>query len=104
MKANWKEIKSPVPYCKAYRWGDCQVFVGQEPIIGWHLSVSVPYRYPTWDEIAAARYDLVPDEVTMAMFLPPRAEYVNIHNNCFHLHEYHDEADVSRIEHCRENE
>ena len=38
-------------------------------------------------DIKTARYDLVPDSVTMAMLLPPRSEYVNIHNNCFHLHE-----------------
>lgn len=53
----------------------------------WHLSISHPMRYPKWDEIAAARYDLVPDHLTMAMLLPPRDEYVNLHKNCFHLHE-----------------
>lgn len=53
----------------------------------WHLSISHPLRYPKWDEIVNARYALVPDHVTMAMFLPPRAEYVNLHKNCFHLHE-----------------
>jgi hypothetical protein len=25
--------------------------------------------------------------VTMAMILPPKSEYVNIHNFCFHLHQ-----------------
>jgi hypothetical protein len=24
---------------------------------------------------------------TMVMFLPPREQYVNIHKNCFHLHQ-----------------
>lgn len=52
---------------------------------GWHLSVSHPHRYPTWDEIASAREALTPDEVTMAMLLPPRAEYVNVHQTCLHL-------------------
>jgi hypothetical protein len=51
----------------------------------WHLSVSHPDRYPTWDEMADVRYELVPDEVTMALLLPPRAEYVNAHEHCFHL-------------------
>lgn len=54
---------------------------------GWHLSISHPTRYPVWDEIRDARYDLLPDACTMAMLLPPKGEYVNLHPNCFHLHE-----------------
>lgn len=53
----------------------------------WHLSISRQDRYPVWDEIKEARYDLIPDGVTMAMFLPPKGQYVNVHPNCFHLHE-----------------
>jgi hypothetical protein len=51
----------------------------------WHLSIAHHDRYPSWDEIADARYALVPDEVTMAMLLPPRGDYVNAHEHCFHL-------------------
>ena len=54
---------------------------------GWHLSISHPSRYPVWDEIRDARYELLPDACTMAMLLPPRGEYVALHPNCFHLHE-----------------
>jgi len=54
---------------------------------GWHMSISHPSRYPTWNEIRDARYELLPDDCTMAMLLPPKAEYVNLHPNCFHLHE-----------------
>jgi hypothetical protein len=54
---------------------------------GWHLSISHPTRYPVWDEIRDARYDLIPDAVTMGMLLPPKSEYVALHPNCFHLHE-----------------
>ena len=91
-KANWREIASPVPYCRAFMWGDLKVFVGREPVgpqgaLQWHLRISHPYRYPTWEEIKAARYDHIPDEATMAMLLPPKSQWVNIHNNCFHLHE-----------------
>jgi len=68
--------------------------IGREPQ-GWHLSIShrtneirpKPGRYPTWDEIADARYQFVPNEVTMAMVLPPREEYVNVHSTTFHLHQ-----------------
>jgi hypothetical protein len=52
-----------------------------------HLSISHPRRYPTWDEIRDARYDLMPDVPCMAMILPPKGDYVNYHPNCFHLWE-----------------
>jgi len=85
---------------RAYRSGSgCGVIVGLEPVKAappgiwlppaerelWHLSISHPDRYPTWDEIADVRYRLVPDDVTMAMLLPPSGEYVNAHERCFHL-------------------
>lgn len=53
----------------------------------WHLSIAHPDRDPTWKEIHDARYKFVPDEVTMVMFLPPKAQYVNLHEHCFHLWE-----------------
>jgi len=65
----------------------CKVLVSQEAKLGWHLSISHPWRYPTWDEIKAARYALTPDNVAMAMILPPSSEFVNVHENCFHLYE-----------------
>lgn len=72
---------------RAYRTGSgCTVLVAREPQ-GWHLSIAHEHRYPTWDEIADVRYKLLPDEVYMAIILPPKAEYVNLHDNCFHLHE-----------------
>lgn len=81
------EINSPLPYCKAYKFGRCIVLVGQEPGIGWHMSISHHRVNPTWEEIRDARYKFVPDGVRMAMLLPPKKEYVNIHEHCFHLYE-----------------
>jgi hypothetical protein len=91
----WKEIQSPTTGCKAFEKGECRVLVSRLPMSGvagfgflrWHLSISCARRYPTWEEIKDARYSLLPDQCTMAMLLPPRAEYVNLHPNCFHLHE-----------------
>ena len=43
-------------------------------------------RRPTWaewDEVCGIRAIGDP----MAMLLPPKSQWVNIHNNCFHLHE-----------------
>lgn len=71
------------------------------PIIGgddgfrWHLSISHPQRYPTWDEMKETRYKLLPDDCYMVQVLPPKREYVNFHERCFHLHELRDGDKVS---------
>lgn len=100
----WPIMRADYPDTKAYQAdvadGHLSVFVGQEPAghageILWHISIShrtntnppKPGRYPTWDEIRAAREAFTPDEVTMALLLPPRAEYVNTHPTTFHLWE-----------------
>lgn len=90
---------------RAYESGSgCNVILGREPVRGapsgiwlppgermlWHLSISHPSRYPSWDEIADARYELIPDDVTVALLLPPRDEYVNAHPYCFHLWQIED--------------
>lgn len=89
----FKEIRCPVPFCRAWPTpAGLKVFAGQEPGIGWHLSISHPSRYPNWDEIKDARYRFCPDDVDMVMHLPPRSQYVNVHNHCFHLHELREAA------------
>ena len=89
--------------------GHLTVLVGREPEHPrgptWHLSIShrtneehpQPARYPTWEEIKDARYQFVPDGLTMAMLLPPKAEYVNVHETCFHLWEIAPESEVVGI-------
>jgi hypothetical protein len=75
---------------KAYAKGDLRIWISREIYpegLRWHLSISCARRYPVWDEIRDARYALLPDDITMAMLLPPAGEYVNLHKNCFHLHE-----------------
>jgi hypothetical protein len=77
--------------------GRLRAILGEEPD-GWHLSVSFVNhrgdgtRYPTWDEIADARYRLAPEEITLVMFLPPPEAYVALHDTTFHLHEWRGEA------------
>lgn len=83
-------IGLPLLYSRAFAKGDLRIWVTREVAnVGarWHLSISCRNRYPVWDEIRDARYALLPDEITMAMLLPPIKEYVNLHPNCFHLHE-----------------
>ena len=90
---SWEYLGNPglPPDChdaRCFGNGDLRAFVsrdGDEKF--WHLSIAHPSRYPTWDEIKKARYELMPDEITVGMILPPKSEYVNIDSNCFHLHE-----------------
>lgn len=74
------------PGSRAYRMGRCQIIVSKQRA-GWHLSVSRPERLPTWEEMRDARYALVPDEATMALLLPPKSEYVNVHDYCLQMYE-----------------
>jgi len=78
-----------IPGCevmKAYYRRGLKVVVSRDNDL-WHVSISHKNRYPSWDEIHEARYGFVPDDCYMAMILPPKREYVNLHPNCFHLHE-----------------
>src|SRR5580765_7472421 len=71
---------------RVFMMNGARIILTEEPG-GWHLSISRHDRDPSWDEIATARYRLLPAELTFAMFLPPRAEYVNLHQYTFHLYE-----------------
>ncbi len=75
------------PLLKTYQMGKLSIFVGYQKSTGWHVSISHPSRYPHWDEIVHIRYELLPDNLTMGILLPPMAEYINIHPNCFQLHQ-----------------
>lgn len=44
-------------------------------------------RLPSYEEIKHARYELIPNEVTMAQIFPPKEEFVNVHEYCLHLYE-----------------
>lgn len=89
--------------------GHLTVFAGREPDPSfsrpmWHLSIShrtnahppLPGRYPHWDEIVEARYRFIPNETRVAMLLPPREEWVSVHDTTFHLWEISDAAAGAR--------
>jgi hypothetical protein len=76
-----------LPGAKVYETSTgCRIIVNKEGGL-WHLSISHPERNPTWEEIRDSRYELLPDGAHMAMILPPKSQYVNIHRFCFHLFE-----------------
>lgn len=79
-------LNSPVPGTRAFVLGPCRAIVGLEGGL-WHLSISHPRRYPTWDEIREARYALCPSDINMVMHLPKVTDYINIHPCTFHLWE-----------------
>lgn len=90
-------VPSPIPGVQVYKFGRCNVIVDKRSGF-WHMSISHHRVNPTWEEIRDARYALIPDDVTMAMLLPPKSEYVNVHEYCFHLHEVEGENKMnSRI-------
>ena len=80
----------PIVICgvqaRTFQMGECRILVSRE-YGKWHLSISCRDRYPTWDEIKQSRYALLPDKITVAMLLPPKEQYINIHENTFHLYE-----------------
>lgn len=50
-----------------------------------HVSVSLPNRCPTWDEMALVKSIFWDEDDCVVQFHPPRAEYVNNHPFCLHL-------------------
>lgn len=88
-----------------HKFGQCKVIVSQDPMVVngvtrllWHMSISRPDHYPSWDEIKGARYTFLPTEKTFAMIFPPPEEYVNVHPNCFHLHEIDGDAPQQSVD------
>ena len=53
---------------------------------GWeHVSVSTPYRTPTWDEMQYIKTMFWEAEDVVLQIHPPQSEYVNCHPYCLHL-------------------
>lgn len=91
---------------RAVHDGWLNALVAEEPE-GWHASIShesrgTGVRYPTWDELAHARHELLPLDLDFVMHLPPPGEYVAVHDTCFHLHEHparpHGRSRADRLE------
>ena len=54
--------------------------------MGWdHVSVSLPTRCPTWDEMCFVKTVFFDDEEVVMQLHPPRSEYVNNFPFCLHL-------------------
>lgn len=51
------------------------------------MSISLPRRDLTYEEIKKARYRFIPNSVTMALMFPPKEQFLNYHEHCFQLWE-----------------
>lgn len=53
---------------------------------GWeHVSVSLPDRCPTWEEMCRVKAMFWGDEDCVVQYHPPKSQYVNCHPYCLHL-------------------
>jgi hypothetical protein len=77
-----------------YTLGECHVIDTVRPDGRRQLSISHPTRYVNWDEIAEARYRILPRIDTMALLLPPIHRYINAFPNCFILVEVEPVEDI----------
>lgn len=50
-----------------------------------HVSVSLPNRCPTWDEMCKIKDLFWGEDVSVIQFHPKKSEYVNNHPFCLHL-------------------
>jgi hypothetical protein len=76
-------------YLKCYYVGECSVIVTRE-FGRWHISISHWKRYPSWEEVSYAWYQLVPgagESVEGVMILPKISQYVNLNRYCLHVFE-----------------
>lgn len=54
--------------------------------MGWeHVSISLPTRCPTWDEMCRVKALFWDDEDSVMQLHPPKSEWVNNHSFCLHL-------------------
>lgn len=54
--------------------------------MGWdHVSVSLPDRCPTWEEMCRVKALFWDDEDAVMELHPPRSDWVNNHQFCLHL-------------------
>lgn len=71
--------------------GQCRIICAREGSeLRWHLSISHPFRLPTWDEINAARDACIPADVWLCQPMPPKEYWVNLHAHTLHLWQVRD--------------
>ena len=68
-----------------FKWKGKMIFVNIENE-KWHLSASSNHCLGYY-ETKEIRYNFLPNSIYAAQIFPPREEFVNIHENCYHLYQ-----------------
>lgn len=50
-----------------------------------HVSVSLPHRTPTWEEMCLVKEKFWDPDDCVVQFHPPESRYINVHPHCLHL-------------------
>lgn len=74
------------PQIRGFRMGQLQITAKQEPN-GWHVSVSHPERYPTWEELVRAREVTGDRFLTLFAHMPAPGGDMGINRYIVHLYE-----------------
>jgi hypothetical protein len=54
--------------------------------LGWeHVSVSLPYRTPSWLDMCYVKALFWDDEDVVIQYHPPKSQYINRHPHCLHM-------------------
>jgi hypothetical protein len=79
---------------KCFKAGPLAAMVTRDEIadgdLRWHISVQHEDRIPNWNELVEAAHGLRPG-VPLAIGIPPRSWWLNIHPRVLHLIEIHDQ-------------
>lgn len=86
---------APGPPMKRYAVGNSKVMVSHDDQV-WHLSIVHRSGWPSMEEIEAARYQLVPDDVWMAIVFPPPGVWAGS-RRIVHLYQVRDPALEERL-------
>nr|DAP24672.1 MAG TPA: hypothetical protein [Caudoviricetes sp.] len=71
-----------------FRYHGCEILITIDAG-RWHLSIATNHPLGYY-EIKKIRYMFLPDGIQVAQIFPPREEFVNVHENCYHLWEIKD--------------
>jgi hypothetical protein len=90
LPSSWSKINAwAVPGSVAFNSIDGLTVLVSVDVIGgikWlHMSISRRERYPSWDDICAAKDLFVGRDREAIQVLPKASEHVNLHCNCFHV-------------------
>ena len=66
-----------------FRWKGKDIFITVDEGL-WHLSASCNHTIGYY-ELKELRYQFMPNKMYVAQVFPPREDFVNVSENCFHL-------------------